>query len=281
MPTPNWTDDAMDAQTPALLELQRAIQRSLLERADGDASAWVIADGLDAGARLDIYRNTRANVLATALSLAFPAVQHLVGPEFFEGAAGLFIAQAPPRSAWLDEYGAEFPDFLGGLPQAASVPYLADVARLEWHVNVVLHAPDAPSLDIARLTAQSEAGPAQLRFQSHPAVRLLRCEFPVDIIWCAVLKRDDRAMAAIDLAEGPVWLLVHRTRSGIEVTRMGECEWRLTAGLFSGKPLSAALEGTPCDDAHSVLATLLASGCLAEVSVVPEAVASEIRRTHP
>lgn len=270
----------MNAQAPTLHELQRAMQRILLDSADNDASAWVIADGLDANARLDIYRNTRASVLTTALSLAFPAVQHLVGLEFFEGAAGLFVARAPPHSAWLDEYGAEFPEFLARLTQAASVPYLADVARLEWHVNLALHAPDAPLLDIARLTARGESGLAQLHFEAHPAVRLLRCEFPVDIIWRAVLERDDQAMAAVDLAEGPVGLLVHRTQGGIAVMRLGECEWRFTAALFSGKPLSAALEGTRCDDAHSVLATLLASGCLAEVSVVPGAVASEIRRTH-
>ena len=271
----------MNTDTPALLELQRAMQRSLLEGFDEDVSAYVVADGLNAHARLGIYRNTCASVLATALRLAFPAVQHLVGPEFFEGAAGLFVAQTPPRSAWLDEYGAEFPDFLHRLPQAASVPYLADVACLEWHVNLVLHAPDAPPLDIARLTALDEAGQAELRFQSHPAVRLLRCEFPADVIWRAVLERDDRAMEAVNLADGPVWLLVHRTRSGIDVVRLGECEWRFTAALFSGKSLSAALEEALCDDAYAVLATHLARGCLADVGVIPGALARELQRTYP
>ncbi|MEZ0604301.1 putative DNA-binding domain-containing protein [Paraburkholderia sp. IW21] len=270
----------MNVSTPTLLELQQAVKRGLLERADREASVWVIADGVAADARLDIYRNTRASVLGTALRLAFPAVERLVGPAFFEGAAGLFVAKAPPRSAWLDDYGAGFPDFLGGLPQAASVPYLADVARLEWHVNLALHAPDAPLLDIARLTARGESELAQLHFEAHPAARLLRCEFPVDIIWRAVLERDDPAMAAVDLAEGPVGLLVHRTQSGIDVMRLGECEWRFTAALFSGKPLSAALEATPCDAAHRVLATLLASGCVAEVSVAPGTHVNEFRRTH-
>lgn len=60
----------MNTDTPALLELQRAMQRSLLDCTDGDASDWVIADGLDAGARLGIYRNTCASVLVTALRLS-------------------------------------------------------------------------------------------------------------------------------------------------------------------------------------------------------------------
>jgi len=270
----------MNANTPTLLEIQQAMQRNLLDSADGHASVWVIADGLDPGARLGIYRNTYASALATVLRLAFPAVRQLVGPDFFEGAAGLFVAQAPPRNAWLDEYGAEFQDFLGRLAQAASVPYLADVARLEWQINLVLHAPDTPPLDITRLAALSDAELAQLSFKSHPAVRLLRCDFPTDVIWRAVLERDDHAMAAVDVAEGPVWLLIQRTQSGIEVMRLGECEWRFTAALFSGTSLSAALEEVPCDDAHTVLATHLARGCLVDASMVPEAVASGYRRAH-
>ncbi|SAL06731.1 hypothetical protein AWB81_07736 [Caballeronia arationis] len=269
----------MNPPAPTLRELQRTMQRSLLEGVDEEASAWIVADGLNTGARLGIYRNTFASVLGIALRLAFPAVQQLVGPDFFEGVASLFVAQAPPRNAWLDEYGAEFPDFLKRLPQAASVPYLADVARLEWQVNLVLHAPDTPPLDIARLAALSDAELAQLSFQSHPAVRLLRCEFPTDVIWRAVLERDDRAMAAVDVAEDPVWLLVHRTQNGIEVMRLGECEWHFAAALFSGKSFFAALEDAPCDDAHTVLATSLAHGCLADVGVVPRALANEFRRT--
>ncbi|MDN7176855.1 DNA-binding domain-containing protein [Caballeronia sp. SEWSISQ10-4 2] len=269
----------MNPPVPTLRELQHAMRRSLPEGVNEEASAWIVADGLDAGKRLSIYRNTFAGVLGTALRLAFPAVHQLVGPDFFEGAAGLFVAQAPPRNAWLDEYGAEFPDFLERLPQAASVPYLADVARLEWQVNLVLHAPDAPPLDISRLAALSNVAPAQLHFEPHPAVRLLRCEFPIDVIWRAVLERDDCAMATVNLAEGPVWLLAHRTQSGIEVKRLGKREWHFTAALFSGKSFFGALEDAPCDDAHTVLATHLARGCLADVSVVPSALANEFRRT--
>jgi hypothetical protein len=256
----------MNPPIPTLLELQRAIQRSLLHRVDADASAYVIADGLDPGERLGIYRNTSAGVLATALHLSFPAVERLVGPEFFEGAARLFSAETPARSAWLDEYGADFPEFLAHLAQAASLPYLPDVARLEWQVNIVLHAPDAQPLEVARLSQLNEAELAQLRFEHHPAARLLRCEFPADTIWHAILERDDSAMAAIDLADGPVWLLVHRTESGIDVVRMSECEWRFTAALFSRQPLHAALEEAPCDDAHVLLAAHLTRGCFADVT---------------
>lgn len=257
----------MNPPSPTLLELQRAMQQSLLQGADENPSAYVIADGLDPAERLDIYRNTCASVLATALRLSFPTVQYLVGPEFFEGAARLFVAEAQPSSALLDEYGADFPEFLAQLPQAASLPYLPDVARLEWQVNIVLHAEDAPPLEVARLAQLNEAELARLRFEPHPAAKLLRCEFPADTIWHAVLERDDSAMAAIDLADGPVWLLVHRTESGINIVRLSECQWRCTAALFSRWPLHAALEAAPCTDAHALLAAHLTRGCFTDIGL--------------
>lgn len=263
----------MKSHAPTLIELQHAIRQSLQGGVDGDASAFVIDEGLDPGERLGIYRNTSVGVLVTALQLAFPAVQHVVGPEFFEGAARLFAAEAPPRSAWLDEYGADFPQFLAQLAQAASVPYLPDVARLEWKVNLVLHAADAEPLEIARLATLGETELEDLRFEPHPAAQLLRCEFPADAVWHAVLERDDDAMAAIDLADGPIWLLVQRTESGIDVVRLSECEWRIAAALFSGQPLGAALAAASCAEPHTLLAAHLARGCYTSCSLAHETMA--------
>jgi hypothetical protein len=253
----------MKPSAPTLLELQHAMREGLRGGVDGDACAMVIDDGLDPQQRLGVYRNTSAGVLATALQLAFPAVRHVVGAEFFEGAARLFAAEAPPRSAWLNEYGAEFPQFLAQLPQAASVPYLGDLARLEWAVNLVLHAPDARALDLARLSSLNEAELQGLCFEPDPAAQLLRCKFPADTIWHAVLEQDDEAMAAIDLADGPVWLLVRRMQGEVHTLRLGESEWQMGAALFAGRPLGSALAHVAGESPHTLLAAHLARGCYA------------------
>src|SRR6267378_6124166 len=124
---------------PALHELQRAVYRSLVAHDDDDAGVYIRADGVAAAARLSVYRNTFIGTLTNALRLSYPAVHRLVGVEFFETSARMFIEGQPPRSAYLDEYGAAFPEFLARFPAATSVPYLADVARLEWAVNRALH----------------------------------------------------------------------------------------------------------------------------------------------
>ena len=197
----------MEATSPSLLEVQRALRASLADGRQGVAS-YLLADGLDAAARLSIYRETATGTLVGALRLTFPAVRKLVGEEFFEGAARAFIDQQPARSAWLDEYGAGFASFIARFPPAAIVRYLPDVAELEWAVSRALHAPEAVAIDPARLGALSGGQSERLRLLAHPALGLVRTESPADAIWHAVLNGDEAALAAIDLADAPVHLLI-------------------------------------------------------------------------
>ncbi len=250
----------MQPAVPTLLELQRAVRAGLLEDGDIAAAGHVVADGMDPAQRLDVYRNTCLSVLTAALRLSYPAVCRLVGSEFFEGAARIFIKRHLPRSAYLNDYGDEFADFLAGFDAAASLPYLPDVARLEWAVNRALHAPDAAPLDARRLAELGEEDRARLRFVPHPSIGLLRSEHPVDTVWQAVLEQDDTSLAAIDLAAGPVCLMVQRLEGGVAVHRLAEPAWRFAARLCGGTALHVALEGSPGFDAGALLADHLASG---------------------
>jgi hypothetical protein len=261
---------------PALLELQRAWSAQLLGDAasSGDAPSLVdlrspvdlpslgdaLLAGNDSAALLAIYRNNCRGTLVNALRLSYPAVQRLVGTEFFEAAAREFIARRAPASAYLNDYGADFPRFLRGFPPAAGLAYLGDVAQLEWAVNRALHAPDLPGLDLARLAGLSESDLSRVRFGAHPGLSLLRLEFPADAIWRAVLDQNDAAMAAIDLAAGPVHLLIEREAAGVLVRRMQGAAWHFTAQLCAGKPLYAVLEGRPEGELNAWLAEHLSSG---------------------
>jgi hypothetical protein len=175
---------------PPLLETQREMARAILT---GDESGLALEE------RISVYRGTFQATLTRALRLTYPAVHKLVGEEFFAGAAALYAAGSPPRSSWLDLYGDGFADFLAHLPQAQGVPYLADVARLEWAVSQALHADDV----------------------AHPTIAEVRADHPVDTIWRAVLIGDDDGLAALDVNAGPVALKIWRSDDGIEVERLG------------------------------------------------------------
>ena len=244
----------------ALLELQRAVYRSLVERDDDEATALIRADGLAAADRLSIYRNTLFSTLTNALRLSYPAVHRLVGTDFFEAGAHEFIAAQPPRSAYLDHYGAGFADLLARFPAASSVPYLPDVARLEWSVSRALHAPDAVPLDVLALAAVGESSHERVCFASHPSLGLIRASYPVDTIWRAVLEQDDATLGAIDLDDAPLWLLIQRLPTGIDVQRMSEPAWRFTSALCAGHPLGEAVDLACGSDVATLLAGHLAAG---------------------
>jgi len=244
---------------PKLLDLQRAISAGLAGT-EGDAAALELIAGDDAAERLSIYRNTAVSALTTALGLVYPAVRKLVGDEFFETAARIFIDANPSRSAWLDEYGRGFDAFLAHFAPASSLPYLADVAALEWAVSRALHAPEANALSLARLAALPTAAGASLSLRAHPALSLVRANAPADVIWKAVLDGDAAALAAIDPASGPVHLLVERREASVCVQRLGEAAWSFTAALCAGAPLAAALQDNPDCAADSLLAEHLAAG---------------------
>jgi putative DNA-binding protein len=250
----------VETATPSLLELQHAMRASLVVHDDRGISAHVVPGGFDPAERLDIYRSTFAGVLTTALRLSYPAVERLVGAEFFEGAARVFIEAHPPVSACLDDYGKEFPGFLYDFEPAASLSYLPDVAWLERRVSRALHAPDAELLDPHRLAALAEADRARVRFTPHPSVSLIRTDHPADLIWHAVLEQDDAAISAIDPGPESAWLLVQRVPTGVEVRRMSQAEWKITSALCAGRPLAAALDEAQDFDASALLADHLAAG---------------------
>jgi putative DNA-binding protein len=262
---------------PTLLETQRAMRASLVD-GDDRAAAALLADDMGAD-RFNIYRNTFVTGVTKALRLTYPAVHRLVGAEFFEGAAAHFIAQHPPRAAWLDEYGEEFPDFLAGFQPAASLAYLADVARLEWAVSRAIHAADVGPLDLTRLAALSPEDQARVCFVPHPSVALLCADYPADAIWRGVLSGDDAALAGIDPDAGPVRLLVERRATGVEVSRLDEAQWCFAAALCDGWSVSEALAGAAGSSADALLAEHLAVGRFVDFHLAPVPAAS-LTATH-
>ena len=269
----------MDSASPSLLEVQRALRASLADGGHEAAASLVLADAPEAAARLSIYRNTAAGTLTGALRLTFPAVLKLVGEEFFEGAARAFVDRHPAQGAWLDDYGARFVSFIAQFPAASSVPYLPDVAALEWAVSQALHAPDVPAMDPARLAALSEPQSERLRLVPHPALSLVRAGSPADAIWNAVLDDDAAALASINLTDAPVHLLIERRAqtSGeqlvttVQVQRLSEPAWRLTAALCAGRALGPALQENADADAGRLLAELLATGRFIDFTLCPPA----------
>jgi hypothetical protein len=156
-------------------------------RAVLDASAEVPAPltrqtGGTPSRRFGVYRNNVYASLIEALTGRFPVVARLVGDEFFRGMARVYIERDPPRSPVLLCYGEGFPAFVAQFPPAVAVPYLADVARLEWAWHAAYHTADAAPLSLAALK-KAAGGAEDVALTLHPSLSVVRSAWPVITIW--------------------------------------------------------------------------------------------------
>lgn len=103
--------------------------------------------------RYAVYRNNVTASLIDALAASFPATLRITGPDFFRAMARFHIRETPPTSPLLFEYGRDFPDFIERYEHAQSMPWLADVARIERAWLDAYHAADAEALSAEALAS--------------------------------------------------------------------------------------------------------------------------------
>ena len=144
-------------------------------------------NGADPAARFAVHRNNAVSSLVEALADTFPVTRQLVGEAFFGAMARLFVLDAPPRSPLLGQYGDGFPAFVERFEPAQGLPYLADVARLEFLRVRAFHAADAAVLsadDIARHLLDPQALPGSL-VAFHPSAAVLTSRYAIVALWAA------------------------------------------------------------------------------------------------
>jgi len=221
--------------------------------------AW---NGSDPTRRFAVYRNNVTSSLVDALADTFPVVQALVGEEFFRAMARLFVQEHPPRSPILAQYGEHFAEFVEQFAPAQTLPYLADVARLEMARVRAYHAADASPIAPEGL-ALALAQPDQLeclRVQLLPSLQVLRSPWAVLSIWAAHQTEDAVDLTVLDLAE-PEDVLVLRSGWEVQISRLPGRAANFVLGLRRGDTLGCAaqqaMQNAPDFDLTQTLALLL------------------------
>lgn len=244
----------------ALPDTQACVMDALMLRSDAAAAAALLRPSAmpSARQRLQIYRNNLFESLIAALHAVYPVVARLVGTGFFRHAASAYIRAHPSRSGNLHDFGGELPGFLRAFGPAASLPYLPDVAALEWAYHRAYHETELPALELARLAQVPVAAQAELRFRLQPCARFVASRYPVLKIWQANQAQAQDSDATISLDEGGVSLLVVQHDLEIEFRLLGAAESRWLRALAGGASLADATRQALDDDPAFDLATTLA-----------------------
>ncbi len=228
---------------------------------DGSLPPGVTAPDPDEVARrFAVYRNNVAHSLTRALARRFPVVERLVGEAFFTATARLYLEVEPPASPQIFLWGEGFARFLAGFSPARSLPYLPDVARLEWRRGLAYHAADAAPVSPADL-GRAAAEPAQFALVLHPSISLLRSRHAVVTIWQANQpgQRPTGPLRA-DRAENA---LVLRDRADqVPVLALSEGEAGFQSALLRGETLLAAGARAEGEDPARLLALLVQAGAI-------------------
>ena len=192
--------------------------------------AWSGRTGGPAGRRFDIYRNNVVAALIEALGEAFPVVRALVGEAFFKAMAGVHVRAQPPSSPRMMFYGEGFASFLESFPPAGGLPYLPDVARLEYARRLAYHAADEPAADPAMLGGLDAAALPEVRLPLQAACHILRSAHPVHAIWRFNATEDKSPVrpAAEDV-------LVSRPEQSVLVQAAAAGRGRVPAGAAGGR----------------------------------------------
>ncbi len=216
--------------------------------------------GADLPARIDVYRNNHYASLVAALSEGFPVCRALVGEAFFDALARCFVQAQPPDSPVLTEYGRSFPPFIETFTPARTVPYLADMARLEQLRTEAWHAADAEPIARADLEAalgQPEALPT-LILRLHPSLGVLRSAHAVVDLWAA--HQGEHGIESVDPSR-PQCALVLRPRDVVRVLAVSPSTLALAEalgrGLALGPAMTSAMEACPHLDLAVALTELI------------------------
>jgi len=197
---------------PSLVDLQAAFYQRVLHD-DPAILPWVVDGGIAANQRMQVYQHIVENTLFEALHTSYPVIALLVGDRFFHQTADQYMRKYPPQNGNLQAYGAHFSNFLMEMKTALSLPYLPDIARLEWARQQSYLAADGKALVASEVGARLQAvEDGAMHLILHPSVQLLVSDYRIFEIWHYCMEHD---AAALDLAEGGQSMLLWRDGSQI------------------------------------------------------------------
>ena len=266
-----------------LLTSQRALLQALFGAAsDAEAMKTLTADyAMPTRARgLASYQSNAHMLAERVLVAAYPVVTAILSPDSMGQLARALWHRHPPVRGDLARWGADLPGFIAASPQLAELPWLADVARIEWALHAAATAANVAdgvaedgsttSADLASLALLTTHDPDQLTLTLAAGTTCLALDWTATRIVLAHLAETEaapvtaRAMAVNAalpkaVAElGDVWAVAQPEQAlvwrpgpspmGRPLCRVAaDGEAGLLASLQAGQSLLAALQDSPLD----------------------------------
>lgn len=168
---------------PQLHELQSTFSGAVFQLGHAQEKLMDFCAGPHSLQGIQAYRNSVVSNLAGAVRCTYPVVERIVGTAFLNAAISRYVLETPSRSGNLNNYGEDFCDFLATYEPASTLPYLRDVARVEWQVQCMHDAFDSPVQDLTSLVQRAPTDWADMSFLLDGAHHVIQSRWPVATIW--------------------------------------------------------------------------------------------------
>ena len=223
--------------SPSLAELQRAVAAHIL-RGDGPTiDDWVLVPaGVDVATRLAVHTHGYPARVTESLREAFPATANILGEGSFAALAARYLAHIPAELRNLNDVGAALPAFLQSDGLRHDLPFLPDLAELEWAVTLCFHAKLETPFDASVCSGWGMEDWARARIEFQPGLALVRSPWPLREL--RETRHSERSEIDVDLVDRPDRVLVRRQGYEVVVESIGDVEAdaieRLRAGASLG-----------------------------------------------
>lgn len=206
-------------------------------------------------ARLSIYGDGYFSRIIEVLGGNYSTVKNatdaVAGDGTFNRAAREFLIKYPSRYKSVDEVGSELPLFLKIHPLSKKIPYLPDLAALDWAAHRSFYADDTQPLDPRKLQNIPENAWKNASFEFDPSVRLMTLEWPLVALWRADGKWAARQLRALKKKKTPA--IVFRTPDKfVRVRPLEPAQFKLLMKLGKGQSFQKALNSIPRQASRAV-----------------------------
>ncbi len=240
------------------------MSHALLAQQQNELLQSIFATRVDAPSRgLAAYRANAHASAERALQAAYPVVMQLIGEENFAYLARDFWHQHPPQRGDWAQWGDQLPQCVAKKEQLSDVPYLADVARIEWALHTCAGAADRQQ-DVGSFALLTQHAPEELFVTVAAAAQILSSAYPAATIVLAHQGQATMDEAAQQQHAGVgQTALVWRQHFAPRLRVVQPAELGFTSAVCAGHSLAQALDAAQAEfDLHTWLAQAVHSGLL-------------------
>jgi len=191
--------------------------------------------------RLSVYAEAYFSRLLEVLGNDFSTTRKALGDEFPKVCAA-YLELHPSRSPNIENIGARFPTFLRAYPRTSEIPYVHDIADLEWRKIEAFYAPDSEKINLNSLQGTPESAWPGATFEIDPSVRLMSFDYPIDSL-CEIDDDEKFEMAKESLKKERIFVLIQKQNDWPVVKRVEQNQYLVITSIREGRNLSDILSG--------------------------------------